>query len=172
MEYPVTLAPGRDWRTTAFVAAAVAAFELVVLLVVAVAAFGLPFATEHRELLRLPKGEAAVNAHAPARTTPSASPAARLPRSETSVVVLNGNGIPGAADLASRKVRDLRYVVAGTANAPRSDFTRTMVMYRPGFEGEAHRLARDVRAKRVVPLDGMRASDLMGAQIALIIGRK
>ena len=44
-------------------------------------------------------------------------------------------------------------------------------MYRPGFEGEAHRLAKDVGVKRVAPLDGLRASDLMGAQLALIVGQ-
>jgi hypothetical protein len=172
VEYPASLAPDRNWRTTAFVAATLAALELVLLLAVAVAAFGLPFAQEQKALLGSQKRRAAPNAQMPAPRTPTASPVARRPRSETSVVVLNGNGIPGAADLASGEVRDLRYVVAGTGNASRSNFARTIVMYRPGFGGEAHRLARDVRARRVVPLDGMHASDLMGAQIALILGRK
>jgi hypothetical protein len=43
-------------------------------------------------------------------------------------------------------------------------------MYRPAFEGEARRLAKDLRIKRVAPLDGMRASDLQGAHLALILG--
>jgi hypothetical protein len=43
-------------------------------------------------------------------------------------------------------------------------------MYRPGFEGEARRLARDLGIKRVAPLDGLRASELQGAHLALIVG--
>jgi hypothetical protein len=175
VEHPITLPAGRNWRATALVAASVAALELIVVVVLALAAFGLPFDEQRRALLRTASGESAVETAKPAPTAKQGKPggpASKLPRSETSVVVLNGNGISGAADLTSGKVRRLQYVLTGTANAPRSDFARTMVMYRPGFEGEAHRLARDVRASRVVPLDGMRASDLMGAQIALILGRK
>jgi hypothetical protein len=44
-------------------------------------------------------------------------------------------------------------------------------MYRPGFRGEAKRLAKDVRIRRVVPLDGMKIRDLQGAHVALILGR-
>jgi hypothetical protein len=173
LEYPVALPAVRNWRTAALVAAVVAALELVVLLAVAVAAFGLPFAAERKALLA-GKGNAATRAEAPApaKQGPRAAPTPTLPRSETSVVVLNGNGVSGAADVASGRVRRLHYVVTATANAPRSDFRRTIVMYRPGFEGEARRLARDVGAKRVAPLDGMRASRLMGAHIALILGRR
>jgi len=46
------------------------------------------------------------------------------------------------------------------------------VMYRPGYKGEAMRLAKDVRVRRVVPLDGMRTAELQGAHIALILGRQ
>jgi hypothetical protein len=44
-------------------------------------------------------------------------------------------------------------------------------MYRPGFEREAKRLAADLRVKLVGPLDGLRAPDLMGAHLAVVIGR-
>ena len=47
-------------------------------------------------------------------------------------MVLNGNGITGAADVASVDVRNRRYVITGTGNAPRSDFPRSIVMYRLG----------------------------------------
>jgi hypothetical protein len=177
VEYPVRLPPSNNWRLTAFAAAAFAALELVVLVVIALAAFGLPFAEER-------KAHAA--AAAAARSTPARSdqgtaqssgdgagiPPATQPRSETSVVVLNGNGITGAADVASVDVRSRHYVLTGTGNAPHSDVPRSIVMYRRGFEGEAHRLAKDLGVRRVAPLDGVRASDLMGAQLALIIGRK
>ena len=43
-------------------------------------------------------------------------------------------------------------------------------MYRPGRRAEAERLAKDVRAKVVAPLDGLRLRDLMGAHVALVLG--
>ena len=85
--------------------------------------------------------------------------------------MLNGNGVPGAADSAAARISLRHYVVTGAANAARSDFARTLVMYSPGWEPEARRLANEMGAKRVAPLDGMRTSDLMGAHLALIIGR-
>ena len=173
MEYPVTLPPGRNWRTTALAAGVFAALELVVLVALAVAAFGLPFAAEQRERALASSGKASQPEAPSARMANGKEvvPAAGQSRSETSVVVLNGNGLTGAADLASSGVRQRSYILTGTGNAPRSDFRRSLVMYRPGFEGEAYRLAKDIGVKRVAPLDGMRASDLMGAQLALIVGQ-
>ena len=43
-------------------------------------------------------------------------------------------------------------------------------MYRPGFAGEGRRLARDIGVKIVGPLDGLRKSDLHGAQLVFILG--
>ena len=147
--------------------------ELLVLLALAVAAFGLPFAAERKARLAGERGvEVRSDATAPAKHGKRTAPAPTLARGETSVVVLNGNGVPGAADLASRRVQLFRYSVTGTANAPRADFARTLVMFRPGFEGEARRLARDLGVRRVTPLDGMRASQLMGAHIALVLGHR
>lgn len=175
VDHPVALPQAWNWRATAVATAVVAALELVVLLVLAFVAFGLPFAAEQKERAlasigqETQAGESAASAQAGAGK--AGVPAAEQRRGETLVVVLNGNGITGAADIASYDVRERSYVLTGTGNAPRSDFRRTIVMYRPGFEGEAHRLAKDVGAKRVAPLDGLRASDLMGAQLALIVGR-
>ena len=95
---------------------------------------------------------------------------AMLSRTETSVLVLNGNGKDGAAREASAKVRRRDYRVAGTGNAERTDYPRSLVMFRSGFEQEARRLAKDMKVRRVVPLDGMRPKQLQGAHVALIIG--
>lgn len=95
---------------------------------------------------------------------------ALLARREVSVLVLNGNGVAGAASTAAERVRARSYVVAGTGNAPRTDFSRSVVMYRPGLGAEAKRLARDIGVRRVAPLDGVRARDLQGAHVALVIG--
>ena len=43
-------------------------------------------------------------------------------------------------------------------------------MYRPGYRGEALRLARDLRIRIVGPLDGIRTRELMGAHVALVVG--
>jgi hypothetical protein len=55
-------------------------------------------------------------------------------------------------------------------NATRSDYRRSVVMYRPGYAPEAARFARDLRVKIVSPLDGLRQRDLMGAHVAVVIG--
>lgn len=150
-------------------------------MVVVLAAFAKPFSNDSdivaAATATLGKKAAKVEASTPAadqvkKQTPAPAPVAKLARNETSVIVLNGNGIQGAADEAAGVVQSLHYLIAGTANAPRTDFARSLVMYRPGYKGEAMRLAKDVRLKRVVPLDGMRAAELQGAHVALILGRQ
>ncbi len=86
------------------------------------------------------------------------------------MIVLNGNGAPGAASDKAALVESRGYVVTGTGNAPRTDFARTIVMYRPGFRAEGLRLARDLRVSTVAPLDGLRLPDLMGAHLAVVLG--
>ncbi len=85
-------------------------------------------------------------------------------------MVLNGNGRNGAASEAADLVRSRNYLIAGTADAPRTDFARTIVMFRSGHRPEAVRLARDFKIKRIAPLDGVRVADLQGAHLALIVG--
>ena len=161
----------RSWRTAALVALAVAAAELVLLVVVGGA------------LLAKPEpGPRAAPAKASTRTTaakPSMSKAARtpqraavaeLPRRRVSVLVLNGNRRQGAAAATAARVSQRGYRIGGVANAPRSDFTRTLVMFRRGFEGEAQRLAKDLGIRLVGPLDGMRAAQLDGAHVVVVVG--
>jgi len=158
------------WRTRAVVAAAVALIELVVILGVAVIIVGRPIS--HR-----------VSAAAEARVLAPAKPAAkpkpkkkparalpRLERGETSVIVLNGNGRSGAAHESADLVRARGYLIGSVGNAPRTDFARSIVMYRPGYKPEALRLAKDVGVRIVTPLDGLTQRDLLGAHLALVIG--
>jgi hypothetical protein len=44
-------------------------------------------------------------------------------------------------------------------------------MYRDGYKREGERLAHDMHVKLVGPLDGLRKTELMGAHIALVLGR-
>ena len=151
------------------VAAAVAALELVLLVVLAAVLLAKPFVPEERETRAASAASGGAGGGAAAGGKPAAIP--KLARSETLVIVLNGNGAPGAAGDTAALVQSRGYLIAGTANAPRTDFARSVVMFRRGHRGEAERLARDFNLKRVAPLDGLRPADLQGAHLALIVGR-
>ena len=49
------------------------------------------------------------------------------------MIVLNGNGRARRRRRGGRAVRRFGYTIGTVGNAPRSDFTRTLVMYRPGY---------------------------------------
>ncbi len=93
-----------------------------------------------------------------------------MPRTKIRVLVLNGNGRQGAAAVIAARAQQRGYRIGGVANAPRSDFARSIVMYKPGFIGEGRRLGRDLGVALVTPLDGMRASQLKGAHLVFILG--
>ena len=181
MDHPASLTGNSSpWRTTALVASALAAFELILLVLIVFALFLRPILADDPKPAAAPvpaaKTKAAPkNAAAPApapAAAPTAAPASApaLARNETLVIVLNGNGSQGAASEKADLVRTKGYMIAGTANAPRSDFARSVVMFRPGHKAEAARLARDFGVKRVAPLDGIRPAELQGAHVALIVG--
>jgi hypothetical protein len=153
----------RPWRTATVVVSLVAAAELVVLVVAGIALLGKPLARHVRaaaneEVLGTPKTK-------PARTSPA------LPRARTRVVVLNGNGVAGAAGATADRVRSRKYRIASVGNASRTDYATSIVMYRPGRRREAERLARDLRIDVVAPLDGIRVKSLRKAHAVLIVGR-
>ena len=154
------------WRTATLVASAVAAAELVILVALGVMLLAKPVSEQVRDA-------AEAKVFAPVTPKPrAAAPAGKpkLSRAETSVIVLNGSGRSGAAAENALRVRGLGYTIGTVGNAPRSDFTRTLVMFRPGYRAEAARLAADLKVKIVGPLDGLHASDLLGAHVALIVG--
>ena len=177
MDHSTPLPPAQPWRAAAIVAAAVATVELFILVLIAIAFATRFFAGEVDQAAGLPQTPA-VEQSAPVQPAPAANktskqqPAAKplLARDETSVIVLNGNGIPGAAAATADRVRKRGYLIAGSTNAPRSDFQQSLIMFRPGFEREARRLAADAGIRRVAPLDGISKRDLQGAHLALIIG--
>jgi len=147
------------------IAAAVAALELIVILVIGVALAG--------KTVSAHTSKAAPPPLTPAervRLTTAPAGTARLPRRRTSVLVLNGNGRTGAAGTLAGLVRARGYRVAGVGNASRSDYAGSVVMYRRGFRAEAARLAKDTRIRIVGPLDGLRRRQLAGAQVAVVVG--
>jgi LytR cell envelope-related transcriptional attenuator len=175
VDHPAQLSAPQPWRSAALVAATIAAVELFLLVVLGFA-FGAKLFSKEVERVSAtasaPAAQATIAETAvPRSETPTEAPATViLARNETSVIVLNGNGIAGAASVAAERVQRRGYIIAGTTNAPRTNFRRSLVMYRPGREAEAQRLARDLKVKRVAPLDGVRIADLQGAHVALIIG--
>lgn len=153
------------WRRAAIAVTVVAAIEFVALVAGAVALLGDPLANHL-------KAEAAAAAAPRVRagsSRPTASQAT-LPRSETAVIVLNGNGRSGAAAAEATLVRSHGYIVANVGDASRMDYTHTLVMYRPGYGGEGARLAHDLHVGLVSPLDGMRVSQLAGAHLVIVVG--
>lgn len=169
----------RPWRTATFVAATLAAVELVALLAIGVVSLGPTVLDWTKSSDRRAKAAPAprVEKKAVAKPAPvtrvkqaTAPAAAQLSRARTSVLVLNGNGVAGAAAAEADAVRARKYRIAAVGNAPRADYGRSLVMYRPGYRGEGLRLGRDIGIRLVTPLDGLRRSQLEGAQVAVIIG--
>lgn len=160
MEHAVPFADFR-WRTAAIVAAGIAALELVGLIVVGTVALG-HSVTSHA-------ARATVARHRPA---PASKPIhhTALPRTKTRVVVLNGNGRAGAAGAEADAIRSRGYKISAVGNAPRPSQGPTLVMYRPGYAAEAHRLARDTGIGVVSALDGLNTSSLHRAQLVIVLG--
>jgi hypothetical protein len=162
VEHAVPFAPIR-WRTAALVASGVAALELIVLIAAGVILFGHSLGTREAKAARQP---------APARRHANAPAAHRalLPRGRTAVVVFNGNGRSGAAHAEAARVSARGYPISAVGNAPAAATGPTLVMYRPGRQAEAKRLARDLGISVVAPLDGLAPSGLHGAKLAVVLG--
>jgi hypothetical protein len=150
------------------IAAAVAAVELVLLVVIGGALLAKPEAKAHRAQTKASAAPSVKKARLQHSVTRSAS--AELPRGKVKVVVLNGNGRQGAAAAIASRVRGKGYRIGLVATAPTHDYPTSLVMYREGFEGEGRRLARDLGIHVVGPLDGMRPGQLHGAHTVLILG--
>ena len=179
MDHPVEYEPIQPWRVAAMVATGIAAVELFILLLIGFVLGAKAFSDKtetatiaaiKREVPQAAQTHASSGEQKPAEASRKKEAPTVLPRGRTSVVILNGNGIPGAAAVNADKAHSLHYVITATGNAPSTDFARSMVMFRPGFKPAAQRLAKDMGVKAVTPLDGITKGDLQGAQLALIIG--
>jgi LytR cell envelope-related transcriptional attenuator len=163
----------RPWRLAAFVAGSIAAFELLILLALGGGALlgaisdGLDSAARDRASAPVTKTE---KARATPRRPAALTAKPELPRARVVVRVLNGNGRSGAAAEAAARVQRSGYKIGFVGNAARSNFSRSLVMYKPGFAGEAARFARDLRVQNVGPLDGVRPGELGRAHVVFILG--
>jgi hypothetical protein len=163
----------RPWRTAAYVAVAVAAVELLLLLFIGGgkllgwASDRMQLAAE-KQVLAPAAQQRQQSAHVATRK-PARTPAAHRSRSKTTVLVLNGNGRTGAAASAASRVHSRGYRIGQVTNAAER-VPRSIVMFRPGFAGEGRRLGKDLGVRLVTPLDGMRVKQLRGAQVVFILG--
>ena len=107
------------------------------------------------------------NGHAgtPAKPLPPLQPRAR-----TSVLVLNGNGVSGAAGTEATAILGRGYAHAIPTDAASSNYARSLVLFRPGWQREAERLARDAGIRAVAPLDGSVAPAYKHVPLVLILG--
>lgn len=151
------------WRTT--------------VVIVVVVALGAAVALEGGRLLRAHSPAASVGQF---RTRPAAG-AGRVssrpvatparPRSRVSVLVLNGNGTAGVAGATATRLLGRGYRSATATNAPSTTYATTLVLYRPGWQPEAQRLAHEVGARVVAPLDGRLPPGSARDQLVVVLGR-
>jgi hypothetical protein len=162
----------RPWRTATLVASLVAAIELVLLLIAAVLLLAKPLShamQRHAEAAAFATPKKAVKI-VPHVKQVVAKP--KLIRAKTNVWVMNGNGRSGAAASEAGRLQSAGYRVRGTANAKRTDYATTVVMYRTAYRGDALRLAHVLGVKVVGPLDGLAPAALHGAQLVILLGAR
>lgn len=166
----------RPWRTAVLALAAVAAVELVLLVLAGGVLLARADAGPGTAVARpaaataTPRATKQTAQPASAKGTSRTPAAAMLARRKIGLVVLNGNGRQGAAGGVAARASGRGYKIRAVANAPSADYPRSIVMYRPGFAPEGRRLARDLGIRVVSPLDGMRPGQLHGAHVVLILG--
>jgi hypothetical protein len=108
---------------------------------------------------------------APSRAAKAKTPAIPLrARSRISVLVLNGNGVAHAAGNMASGLLARGYRHAIPTDAANLGYARSLILFRPGWQREAERLARDARIATVAPLDGRVAPEYRSVQLVLILG--
>ncbi len=92
------------------------------------------------------------------------------PRSSISVLVLNGDGVEGAAGTTATALLTHGYRHAIPADAPNLAYARSLVLFRPGWQHEAERLGKDSRIATVAPLDGRVSPAYAHIPLVVILG--
>jgi LytR cell envelope-related transcriptional attenuator len=164
----------RPWRRATLVASAIAAVELVGLVLCLLVIVAKPLAHAVQRHARKATASTPLPAHVRNEIKHQATPPAKplIARHQTKVLVLNGNGRNGAAHAEASRLHALGYQIAGAADAKRHDYATSVVMYKTGFRTEGVRLAHDLHVPVVGPLDGIRPAALAGGQLAVIIGAR
>lgn len=165
MEHVQPLQRSFPWRAAALAALGLALAELAMLAVMAGPRILAPHATAADTRLAGTRPVAATGHVRTGPVTPVRS------RSHVSVLVLNGNGATGAAGHAATQLLHHGYRSASAADAPSHDYATSLVLYRPGWQREAQRLAHDSGVRVIAPLDGRLPGGSGRDQLVLILGR-
>jgi LytR cell envelope-related transcriptional attenuator len=165
----------RPWRTATLVVTAIAALELVLLIGAGIVLLGRQIAPHvhaaaARTAAATPKPKPVVHKAAAAPVPKPQHAVIKLSRAQTKVMVLNGNGVSGAAAQVASLIRARGYQVTEVGNAPKTGYARTIVEYRPHYRAEALRFRRDLNLTVVAPLDGMTPKQMKGAHLVEILG--
>jgi hypothetical protein len=152
------------WRAATVVVGAVALVELVALIAIGAVQLA-PSSAKPKPVVHT-RPKPVVHVHMP--TVPVVP---LRPRSAVHVLVLNGNGVSGAASSTATRLQGDGYRIAGATNAQRHDYANSMVMYVPGWVREARRLARETGVRIVSPVDGLRRAQLRGSTVILLLGK-
>jgi hypothetical protein len=168
------------WRTATLVASAVATLELLGLIVIGAFFLAHPFRHAAKPTTTTAAKAAVVHHAAPVRRhvvpIPAKDRVARiashplLARSHVRVLVLNANGVQGAAHAEAARLQSLGYPIGGAANAPSHHYAQSMVMFVPGYLKEARRLAHDAGIRLVAPVDGLTPSTLSASRLVVLLG--
>jgi LytR cell envelope-related transcriptional attenuator len=163
VEHAQQISPSFPWRTATIVVGSVAVVELIALLAVGI----VRLAPTHSTPAAVARHAAPV---APKHTGPVVPSHPLRARSSVRVLVLNGNGVQGAAAAAASRLQLEGYRIGAARNAQRHDYARSMVLYAPGWIREARRLARDDGIRVIAPVDGLRPSMLKGSKLVVVLG--
>jgi hypothetical protein len=168
------------WRTATLVASAVAFVELVGLIAVGALLIAHPFrhhktaattTTVSPAVVRHPAAPVQQTLPVPAKDRVAPTPSHPLrPRAKVRVLVLNANGVAGAAHAEAARLGALGYPIGGAANAPSHHYAQSMVMYVPGYAKEARRLGHEAGIRMVAPVDGLQHSALMASKLVVLLG--
>ncbi len=104
------------------------------------------------------------------KSRPATPPVPLRPRSHLTVLVLNGNGVSGAAGSEATAILAHGYGHAVPTDAPNPDYPRSVVLYRPGWDREATRLGKDLGIPTVATLDGRVAPEYAHVPLLVILG--
>lgn len=88
------------------------------------------------------------------------------------VAVLNGTSTPGLASEVGKDLETDGFKVGTVTNASTSNFTKTLVLYKPGYRREAAFVAKKVKAKGGTKEMDQANSGLVGsAKVAVVAGQ-
>jgi len=169
----------QTWRTRTMILSGVAVVQLVALVAVGVLVLGKGWfeharasaVARHTTTHHVTPATPAAKPAAPAKTVAAAPRRPMIARARTGLLVLNGNGRNGAAGTEASRLKAHGYPVVAVGNAKRNDYAASIVMYRPGYDREAERLAHDMGISVVTGLDGVVPGVLKSAKLLLIVGK-